>query len=306
MKPSAQPMTFLMPRSEKGHQLIEHVTPSVRLGDMVLDISIASRLERLVAEQRAAERIKSSGLEPRRKLLLSGPPGCGKTMTAAAIAGTLKLPLFRTRSDGIIASYMGDTGKNLRTVFEQIEKVHGVYLFDEFDSIGASRAKGHDVKEMDRAVNSLLQMMENDASSAILIAATNLLENIDAAMFRRFDDVIQFALPAGNEIKDLMLQRLGNAAKNIDQWPQLIEAATGLCHADIGRACAESRKRAIVDERPFDAADLLAALAEVQSWRPATANDGASAAKAPAPVPKRTAKKQAAKNAAATLFEGNA
>ncbi|MCW3686430.1 ATP-binding protein, partial [Burkholderia cenocepacia] len=102
----------------------------------------------VLREQRHHEQLRLHGLSPRRKLLLVGPPGTGKTMTAAALAGELRLPLFTARFDSLITKFMGESASKLRLVFEALKSTRGVYFFDEFDSLGLQRGSQHDVAEM--------------------------------------------------------------------------------------------------------------------------------------------------------------
>jgi SpoVK/Ycf46/Vps4 family AAA+-type ATPase len=114
---------------------------------MVLPTDLEARLKRVIIEQRQKHKLRSHGLTPRRKLLLVGPPGSGKTMTAAALAGELHTPLFTVQLDGLITKYMGETASKLRLVFSAMGETKGVYFFDEFDAIGAKRAERNDVGE---------------------------------------------------------------------------------------------------------------------------------------------------------------
>ena len=141
--------------------------PKLRLPDMTLYSGVSLRLLRIIEELRQITKLRSHGLSPRRKFLLLGPPGTGKTMTASALAGELGLPLLVARMDGIITKYMGETSAKLRMIFEGLKHSRGVYLFDEFDSIGTTRASGNDVGEMRRILNSFLQFMDEDNSESL-------------------------------------------------------------------------------------------------------------------------------------------
>src|SRR5690606_5000356 len=157
--------------------------------DMVLDKQVKLSLDRVIEEQRKIELLRQHNLTPRRKLLLTGSPGCGKTMTAQALAGELGLTVFIIRLDGLISKFMGESIAKLRMIFDAMEDHRGVYLFDEFDSIGSQRDQGQDVGEIKRVLNSFLINIEKDQSNSIVIAATNLPESLDKALFRRFDDI---------------------------------------------------------------------------------------------------------------------
>lgn len=169
--------------------------PKTRFVDMVLTKKCRASLDRLLQENRAADTLRAHGLEPRRRLLLAGPPGCGKTMTARAIAGETGLPLLVVQFHALITKYMGETGAKLHTIFDSMSRTRGVYLFDEFDVVGTSRSASNDVGEARRVVNSFLQLLEHDSSDSIVVAATNRVETLDDALFRRFDDIVLFARP---------------------------------------------------------------------------------------------------------------
>ncbi len=250
------------PRGELAN-LLTVTHPANRLADMVLDDVAAKQLARIIKEQRMLARIKEHGLSPRRKLLLVGPPGTGKTMTAAALAGELGLPLFAVRLDSLITKFMGETAAKLRQVFDAIADIRGVYFFDEFDAIGSQRGSANDVGEIRRVLNSFLQMIEHDQSNSLIIAATNHPEVLDNALFRRFDDVVEYQLPTPAQALDLIRSRLGGFAPRPFKKDGLIEQAEGLSYAEICRAVNESIKDAIMhDQTKVQRVELERALGE--------------------------------------------
>lgn len=250
------------PRGELAN-LLTVSYPANRLADMVLDEVAASQLQRVLKEQRQLARIKEHGLAPRRKLLLVGPPGTGKTMTAAALAGELGIPLFLVRLDSLITKFMGETAAKLRQVFDAVTEIRGVYFFDEFDAIGSQRGMANDVGEIRRVLNSFLQMIEQDSSNSLIIAATNHAEILDYALFRRFDDVVEYHYPSPAQAADLMRSRLGFFAPKPFRKDALPSQAEGLSHAEICRAVDSAIKDAILhDQTQVQAAELDRALAE--------------------------------------------
>ena len=250
------------PRGELA-SLLTVTHPAQRLTDMVLDNAAAQQLARIIKEQRMLARIKEHGLSPRRKLLLVGPPGTGKTMTASALAGELGLPLFAVRLDSLITKFLGETAAKLRQVFDAIADIRGVYFFDEFDAIGSQRSAGNDVGEIRRVLNSFLQMIEHDQSNSLIIAATNHPEVLDNALFRRFDDVVEYHLPTPAQALDLIRSRLGGFAPKPFKKDGLIEQAEGLSYAEICRAVSESIKDAIMqDQNKVQGVELGRALGE--------------------------------------------
>ena len=237
--------------------------PKNRLGEMVLDESLAYQLKRVIREQRQASRILAGGLSPRRKLLLVGSPGTGKTMTASVLAGELGLPLFQVRLDGLITKYMGETAAKLRQVFDATDRTRGVYFFDEFDAIGSQRGLANDVGEVRRILNSFLQMIEQDESHSLIVAATNHPEILDHALFRRFDDILHYAMPDEKHIASVLKSRLSNMVAKGVSWKRLSMKGNGLSYAEVVRACDEALKDALMEKQEsISEADIRKALDE--------------------------------------------
>ncbi|RMV48575.1 AAA family ATPase [Pseudomonas amygdali] len=236
------------PRGELAG-LLQASYPQARLSDMILDDQVAMRLHRIIKEQQNHTKIRAHGLLPRRKLLLVGPPGTGKTLTASALAGELGVPLFVVRLDALITKFMGETAAKLRQVFDAITEVRGVYFFDEFDAIGSQRGQANDVGEIRRVLNSFLQMLEQDQSQSLIIAATNHPEILDYALFRRFDDMIQYGLPEAEQIIAVLKNRLATFKPKRLSWSKLADRAAGLSYADVARAADDTLKDAIIHDR---------------------------------------------------------
>ncbi|WOB11312.1 ATP-binding protein [Piscinibacter gummiphilus] len=234
--------------------------PSRRLSDMVLAPPVLESLQQVLKEQRHLSKLRSHGLHPRRKLLLVGPSGTGKTMTAAALAGELGIPLFVVRLDSFITKFMGETAAKLRQVFDAVASTRGVYLFDEFDAIGSQRGMANDVGETRRILNSFLLMIEQDESSSVIVAATNHPDILDEALFRRFDDVVQYHVPSADEVKALLRMRLANYLKSPKALAELAEVATGLSHAEVARAVGDAIKEAVMHDQDAVAVDAVRSL----------------------------------------------
>lgn len=254
----------ILPSQRDLKELLDVFQPVIKLRDMVLGDSTRSSLERLIEEQKKWQLLRQYNLQPKRKLLLTGPPGCGKTMTAQALAGELGIPVFIVRLDGLVSKFMGESIAKLRVIFDSMINHRGIYLFDEFDSIGSHRNTGHDVGEIKRVLNSFLINIEKDQSNSIIICATNLPEMLDKALFRRFDDVIEFPLPTEIEI-ELMINKQLQAF----QFEELLESEIiakqflGLNFSDIVHACEETIKAMILSgKNKLNPQDLIDALSK--------------------------------------------
>jgi SpoVK/Ycf46/Vps4 family AAA+-type ATPase len=241
--------------------LITASYPATSLGEMVLPASVREALREVVRQHHQRELLRNHRLTPKRRLLLVGPPGCGKTMTASALANECHLPLMTVQLHTLITRYLGETAAKLHLVFDAMVATPGVYLFDEFDAIGATRSARNDVGEIRRVLNSFLQFMERDDSESIVIAATNLPGMLDPALFRRFDDVIEYTRPTGSMVREIVQNRL--SAFDISQilWKSVSVAARNLSHADISRACDAAAKTAVLaDRRTITSQSLIVSL----------------------------------------------
>lgn len=231
--------------------------PNTVLSEMVLSEDLHHRLKRVLREYRQQTRLREHGLSARRKLLLVGPPGCGKTMTAWALAGELKLPLFSVQLHGLITKFMGETAAKLHVIFDAMNETRGVYLFDEFDAIGSNRGARNDVGEIRRVLNSFLQFLEQDDSDSLIIAATNYVEMLDDALFRRFDDVVGYLPPTADQAKMLIENRLRVFGLGRISWVQVKEASAGLSHAEIARSCDDAAKDCLLEGKGKVTSKLL-------------------------------------------------
>jgi len=256
---TGQPIPIGRPRGDLA-DLLTVSYPKSRLGDMILEENLAKQMKRVIREQRHSAEILSHGLSPRRKLLLVGPPGTGKTMSAAVLAGELGFPLCQVRLDGLITKYMGETAAKLRQIFDATDHTRGVYFFDEFDAIGSQRGMANDVGEIRRVLNSFLLMIEQDNSHSIIIAATNHPGILDHALFRRFDDVLQYTLPDKEQAIALLKARLASAVGKEISWQHPAELSAGLSYADISRAAEEALKHVLMNKTKRVTEDELAGM----------------------------------------------
>lgn len=222
-------------------------------GDMtslVLSQELKEKLDRVIKEYLKKETLSKYGLANRRKLLLYGASGTGKTMTASALAKEFNLPFFVVRTEKVVTKFMGETGQKLGRIFDFINEVPAVYLFDEFDAIGSQRGMDNEVGEQRRILNTFLQLLERDDSDSFIIAATNSIESIDKAMFRRFDDVIEYKLP-DTEQRLALLREYLYTAKDLD-FSSAESLFDGMSHAEIKMVCSDIFKESLLNDRKID------------------------------------------------------
>lgn len=228
----------------------------VRLSQLVVSEATEMRLQRILREYVQQETLKQHGLTNRRKVLLAGPPGTGKTMTASVIARELHLPLISIQLDLILSRYMGESSAKLHQVFEFIAEHRALYLFDEFDTLGSER-NGNDIGEMRRVLNTLLIRIEQDKSESLLLAATNKPEMLDKAIFRRFDDCIEYILPDQKEVIHLIRNSLAAFLTDDISVESIAERYKHISCADVVCACHDAVKEALLSDKTFITQHIL-------------------------------------------------
>ena len=185
-----------------GKDFLAETLPKRTLSSLVLKDATRRILEGAIEEQHRADLLRSHGLQPRHRILLSGPPGNGKTSVAEAIADALAVPFFTVRYDLLIGSYLGETTQRLRRLFDYVRTTPCVLLFDEFDAVGKERSDPQETGEIKRVVSTLLLQMDALPSYVVVIAATNHDKLLDSAAWRRFEIRLQLPQPT---IKELAL-----------------------------------------------------------------------------------------------------
>lgn len=196
-----------------GREAIIEIEARTTFNDLVLPLPVRENGRQLVEEHVRADVLRANGYEPRHRVLLSGPPGNGKTSFAEAVAEALSLPLFVVRYDALIGSYLGETNARLRKLFDYIRTQPCVLFFDEFDAIGKERGDTHETGEIKRVVSFLLMQLDQLPSYVVVLAATNHAELLDRAVWRRFQMRLAFPAPDRKHI-EVFLDRITS------NWPE--------------------------------------------------------------------------------------
>ena len=268
------PIQFASPRGDiEG--LLELRRARFKLKDVVLDNRLVERFNDVIRQQRKRDWLREHGRIPARRVLFVGPPGSGKTMSAEALAGELNLPLFVIRLEGLITRFMGETASKLRLIFDETNKHRGVYLFDEFDAVGAQRTATNDVAEMRRVLNSFLQFMEeSNSTDSVIICSTNHPSLLDRALLRRYDQVLEFDAPSPAQIRRLIVSNITPLKAPRLAWTKILPQADGLSQAEVVRAVDDAVKTAILDERnQLTTEDIVGRLGERRMMRSAFLDD---------------------------------
>ncbi|MEC1178635.1 ATP-binding protein [Metasolibacillus meyeri] len=254
----ARDLKSLIEKGKKNSSKIQYIDPEIeglitvrsstyRLADLVVSKDVKDNLVNVIKEYENRTKLAQFGLMNRRKILLAGKPGTGKTLTASVLATELQLPLCIIHTDKIMTKYLGETSQKLSKIFDYMANFEAIYLFDEFDSIASERNFNNDVGEIRRIINSFLQYIESN-DSGFIIGATNNPQLLDSAIFRRFDDVIIYKLPDAAQRKKLIKNTLGQFWNSEIDLIQVGKISEGLNHAEIVNVCKDAIKETILSD----------------------------------------------------------
>ncbi len=251
-------------KSKRGiDALVSFKPPETLRHHMVLASEIEARFQRVEKEYAARDRLNRHGFLHRRRVLLYGAPGCGKSLGAERLAWNTGLPFYRVRFDALISSMFGESASNLRRVFEMASERPCLLFLDECDFIARSRKATNDVGEVPRIVNTLLQLMEDFEGAGLIVAATNLTEALDEALFRRFDEVLEVPLPGNTEILKLLQQTIMSLESRKLDLTEVALRLHGQSAATIVKVAQDACKSVILHGRTnLSSSELLAAIEE--------------------------------------------
>ena len=226
--PISPPTTSLQPTAGgSGREAIIELVPRISLSDLILPLPASESGMQLVSEHLRADVLRAHGYEPRNRILLSGPPGNGKTSFAEGIAEALGYPLFVVRYDTLIGSYLGETNARLRRLFDYVRTQPCVLFFDEFDAIGKERGDTHETGEIKRVVSFLLMQLDQLPSYVVVIAATNHAELLDRAVWRRFQVRLSFPAPDRAQVRAFI-------DEIVSKWPERPRRSTQSISTNLG------------------------------------------------------------------------
>lgn len=223
---------------DKIDSLVYEKIPTKTIDDLILDDNVYKLCSELIEEHHRADLLRSYNLEPRHRIIFTGPPGNGKTSLAEALAERLMIPFIMVRYEGIITSFLGETATRLKYLFDYIRTQKCLLFFDEFDTIGKERGDIHETGEIKRVVSSLLMQIDKLPSYTIIVVATNHPELLDRAVWRRFQLKVNLAKPDTMSIENYLnkFTESTNASFKIPS-KQLAPKLLGLSYSEIEEFC---------------------------------------------------------------------
>ncbi len=261
--------------NQSGKDTILETTPRLRLDDLILPLPVAEQIKQLVEEQHRADLLRSHGVQPRHRILLSGPPGNGKTSVAEAIAENLAIQFFTVRYDALVGSYLGETNTRLAKLFDYARTVPCVLFFDEFDSIGKERGDNHETGEIKRVVSFLLMQIDQLPSYVVTVAATNHAELLDRAVWRRFQLRLSLPQPSKDALAIYLQRQFETWPEQPGLKPEVLASKLGhISYAEALEFCQTVRRQHILALGTKSLKDILRTQVELWTTRVTPEDNG--------------------------------
>ncbi|MEZ0493331.1 AAA family ATPase [Kineococcus sp. TBRC 1896] len=260
--PPPAPTTVVQPRGELA-QVLTVALPRATLGDLALGSDVMARLHRVLTEQRHADALRARGFEPLRTVLLTGPPGTGKSMTAEVLAAELAVPVFTVHLETFADLPAAEAGAKLSLVFDLLAQSRAVCLFDGVDALidpdGGERSR----TRLRDVLRTFTGHLDTDASAGVLVVTTDRPQLLDRPLLRHFDTVVEYPLPSSGVVQEVVLRRLRGFDLSSVEWPRVASTASGLSHEQVSAAAVLAAKQCILDgTAQVETGALLAALRE--------------------------------------------
>jgi SpoVK/Ycf46/Vps4 family AAA+-type ATPase len=261
--------------NQSGKDTILETTPRRRLDDLILPLPVSEQIKQLVEEQHRADLLRSHGVQPRHTVLLSGPPGNGKTSVAEGIAENLAIQFFTVRYDALVGSYLGETNTRLAKLFDYAKTVPCVLFFDEFDSIGKERGDNHETGEIKRVVSFLLMQIDQLPSYVVTVAATNHAELLDRAVWRRFQLRLSLPQPSKDALAVFFQRQFETWPEVPGLKPEVLAAKLGhISYAEALEFCQTVRRQHILALGNKTLKDILRTQVELWTTRVTPEDNG--------------------------------
>jgi SpoVK/Ycf46/Vps4 family AAA+-type ATPase len=214
---------FLLKEEERiiDELVIDKLTSDYTLENLISNKTVREELQYFLKEHHSIHVLKDFSLPVNNKILFYGPSGCGKTLASYVVAGELEKLMYVINLGAVVSSKLGETSKNISTIFKKAATEDSIIFLDEFDSLGKIRDYNQDHGEMKRVVNTILQLFDYLPQETIVIAATNQVNMIDEALLRRFDLKLKLELPNKTQIRELIKLTLQNTPFKIDDKKRL-------------------------------------------------------------------------------------
>lgn len=223
----------------------EEIKTEHSFADLVLAPKIKEELDSLLEDHEYEWELHAQDIKCRRTLILHGPPGCGKTSVAHAIAKHLKLKLYYLNIAQCLNAYQGESEKNITAALHFAHMERCIMLLDEFDSLASKRihADVAGATTNNRIVNTILVGLDQKPPRGIIVACTNFYDSIDAAVKRRFK--MKLEIPPAS--RDTLKKIAANGLKS--SLDPAIDEVLAACNtpAEVADMCMDIRRRRVID-----------------------------------------------------------